>query len=124
MKNIVILGAGTGGAIMANMLTHRLNLKEWAITVIDKADEHVYQPGLLLIPLCLYGYQDRIDVTRHIESPLPRNINFVKTAIKLIDHERETTRAVEPDGHRGNSTTRAGAYRLAMLTLAIMNATQ
>jgi predicted transcriptional regulator len=25
MKNIVILGAGTGGAIMANMLTHRLN---------------------------------------------------------------------------------------------------
>lgn len=95
MKNIVILGAGTGGAIMANMLTHRLNLKEWAITVIDKADEHIYQPGLLFIPLRLYGYEDRADVTRRIESPLPRNINFVKAAIKLIDHERKR---IETDG--------------------------
>ncbi len=97
MKNIVILGAGTGGTIIANMLTHRLNLKEWAITIIDKANEHIYQPGLLFIPLRLYGYEDKADVTRTIESPLPRNVKFIQAEIKLIDHERKK---VETD--RGN----------------------
>ena len=41
MKNIVILGAGTGGAPPANLLRHRLDLKEWAFTVIDRESIHV-----------------------------------------------------------------------------------
>ena len=57
MKNIVILGAGTGGALAANLLAHRLDLKDWAITVIDRASLHVYQPGLLFIPFGMYGYE-------------------------------------------------------------------
>jgi NADH dehydrogenase FAD-containing subunit len=37
MKKIVILGAGIGGARSANLLSHRLDLKEWAVTVVDRA---------------------------------------------------------------------------------------
>lgn len=86
MKNIVILGAGTGGTIVANLLSRELDLKEWAITVIDKAKEHHYQPGYLFIPFKLYGYESRSDIARPIADPLPRHVNFVNTEIKLIDH--------------------------------------
>ncbi len=86
MKNIVILGAGTGGTIMANMLENKLNLKQWAVTVIDKSDQHHYQPGYLFLPFRLYGYEKHEDVARGIQDKLPKNIHFVKAEVKLIDH--------------------------------------
>ena len=70
MKNIVILGAGTAGCLVANMLSRRLNLKEWKITVIDKAEEHLYQPGLLFIPFRLYDYEGPEDIVKPITSPI------------------------------------------------------
>ncbi len=88
MKNIVILGAGTGGALTANMLCHRLDLKEWAITVIDRAGLHVYQPGLLFLPFGMYGYDREVDVVRPIDAPLPRSVGFVNADIRLIDHAK------------------------------------
>jgi sulfide:quinone oxidoreductase len=88
MKNIVILGAGTGGVLSANLLSHRLNLKEWAITVIDRESIHVYQPGLLFLPFGLYGYESRDDVVR----PLPRNVSLVAADIQFIDHVKREVR--------------------------------
>ena len=92
MKNIVILGAGTGGVLSANLLSHRLNLKEWAITVIDRESIHVYQPGLLFLPLGLYGYDSRDDVVRPIAQPLPRNVSLVAADIQFIDHAKRVVR--------------------------------
>lgn len=89
MKNIVILGAGTGGTIMANLLSQELNLKEWAITVIDRSNEHHYQPGYLFIPFRLYGYQGRQDVVRGITEKLPKNTRFIQAQIRLIDHANQ-----------------------------------
>jgi sulfide:quinone oxidoreductase len=89
MKNIVILGAGTGGALIANLLSRELDVKEWAITIIDKADEHHYQPGYLFIPFRLYGYEDRDDIAKPITKPLPKNATFVKATVRLIDHENK-----------------------------------
>lgn len=90
MRNIVILGAGTGGTLLANLLSHRLNLREWTVTVVDRAREHHYQPGYLFIPLRLYGYEKAADVTRPITDKLPRNIRFVQTEVQRIDHEART----------------------------------
>ncbi|MGB9730038.1 MAG: hypothetical protein ACP5GU_03395 [Thermoprotei archaeon] len=57
MKNILILGAGTGGTIVANNLAYRLaddiRNNKIKITVIDKSDVHYYQPGFLFIALNL-----------------------------------------------------------------------
>ena len=92
MKNIVILGAGTGGALTSNLLSHRLDLKEWTITVIDHESIHVYQPGLLFLPFALYGYHARSDVVRPIAAPLPGNIRLVAGDIHLIDHVRQEVR--------------------------------
>ena len=92
MKNIVILGAGTGGALTANLLCHRLDLKEWTITVIDRSSLHVYQPGLLFLPFGMYGYRSQEDVVRPITVPLPRNVGFVAADVQLIDHEQREVR--------------------------------
>ena len=94
MKHVVILGAGTGGTVVANMLERALNLKEWQITIIDRSDEHHYQPGYLFLPMRLYGYEKRSQVVRGIREKLPKNANFVQADIRLIDHQQ---RKVETD---------------------------
>ena len=57
MKNLVILGAGTAGTMMANKLATRLP-EDWLITVVDRDDVHVYQPGLLFLPFGDYEEKD------------------------------------------------------------------
>ena len=48
MKELLILGGGTGGTMMANRLARRL--PGWRVTVVDRDDRHIYQPGLLFLP--------------------------------------------------------------------------
>jgi len=60
MNKLVILGAGTGGTIMANKLRKVLDKGEWEITIVDKHKTHYYQPGFLFIPFGIYGKHDVI----------------------------------------------------------------
>ncbi|MGE0356227.1 MAG: CBS domain-containing protein [Burkholderiales bacterium] len=90
MKQVVILGAGTGGALIANLLAQKLDLKQWVITVVDRSDSHVYQPGLLFLPFGLYGHDKPADLVRPIGDPLPRNVNFLAADILRIDTDRKT----------------------------------
>ncbi len=48
-RRIVILGGGTGGTLMANRLRHQV-ADDDLITVVDRDDHHLYQPGLLFVP--------------------------------------------------------------------------
>jgi sulfide:quinone oxidoreductase len=52
-KQIVILGGGTGGTMVANRLSRRLGLDDAEIHVVDMDNRHVYQPGLLFVPFGL-----------------------------------------------------------------------
>jgi sulfide:quinone oxidoreductase len=54
VKRILILGAGTGGTMMANRLVRTLPGDGWRVTVVDRDDLHVYQPGLLFLPFGQY----------------------------------------------------------------------
>ena len=45
MRTLVILGGGTAGTMAANKLRARLAAEEWQIIVIDKDDNHDYQPA-------------------------------------------------------------------------------
>lgn len=53
MKRIVILGAGTGGTLVANRLRRHLRTDEASIVCVDRNDRHVYQPGMLFVPFGL-----------------------------------------------------------------------
>ena len=49
VQRIVILGGGTAGTLAANRLRREFR-HEVKITVVDRDDHHVYQPGLLFVP--------------------------------------------------------------------------
>ncbi|MHB1073467.1 MAG: FAD/NAD(P)-binding protein, partial [Gemmatimonadaceae bacterium] len=58
MPRFVIVGAGTGGTMMANKLARRfgreLRQGKATLTVVDPDPVHLYQPGLLFIPFGVY----------------------------------------------------------------------
>ena len=52
-KQLLILGSGTAGTMAANRLRRALP-RSWSVTVVDRDDHHLYQPGLLLLPFDTY----------------------------------------------------------------------
>ncbi len=51
MKTLLILGAGTGGTMVANKMVQNLDLQEWRIIIVDRDENHYYQPGLSVHPI-------------------------------------------------------------------------
>ena len=78
---IVILGGGTGGTIMANRLRRALR-DEAAITVVDRDDAHVYQPGLIFVP---FGLADPDHLVRSRRRYLHRDVELVRDEIDRVD---------------------------------------
>ncbi len=81
MKNILILGAGTAGSLMANKLSRKLNKKEWQITVVEPEQTHYYQPGFLFIPFGIYTSKD---VIKPIEKVLPNKVRRIIGDVKEV----------------------------------------
>lgn len=93
MNKILILGAGTGGTIMANKMRKELAREDWKITVVDQSKIHLYQPGFLFIP---FGYYKKEDVTKPRQNFLPIGVESV---YQQIDHiEPENNRVVLANG--------------------------
>ena len=81
MKNLLILGAGTSGTMMANHLVSKLPKKEWSITVIDQFKTHYYQPGFLFLPFDIYTTKQ---VKKKGEKFIPKGANYIQKKIELI----------------------------------------
>jgi len=81
MKNIVILGSGTAGTMMANHLRRDLSRNEWNITIVDKRDWHDYQPGYLFVP---FGIYEPEDIRKPIEKQIPKDIPFLNVQAERI----------------------------------------
>lgn len=86
MKKLVVLGAGCAGTMVANKLRKKLDKSEWSITIIDKDDQHVYQPGLLFVPFGIYTAKD---IVRSRSEFIGRDIHFVIDEIVGIDLEKQ-----------------------------------
>jgi len=82
MKRIVILGAGTAGTIMANLLRRRLDPAFWAITIIDRDNEHYYQPGFLFMP---FGFYTKKDIVKPRAKFLPKTVEFIISEVDRIN---------------------------------------
>ncbi len=87
MKKIVILGAGTGGTIMANKLRKVLERDEWSITIVDKDPNHYYQPGFLFIP---FGIYSKHDVVKPKAGFIPAGVKFIINEIDRVEPDRKT----------------------------------
>ena len=84
-SRIVVLGAGTGGTIVANRLRRRLDADKAEIHVVDVDDRHLYQPGLLFLP---FGLTDPRGLVRPRRSLLRGGIVFHEGETAALELER------------------------------------
>ncbi len=80
MRSLVILGGGTAGTMIANKLRQRLDRRDWSISVVDRDDEHHYQPGYLFVPFGEYSHEQ---VVRSRHAFLPDGVDFL---VGSVDH--------------------------------------
>jgi sulfide:quinone oxidoreductase len=85
-KQIVILGAGTGGTMAANRLRRRFDRDEAEIHVVDRDDRHVYQPGLLFVP---FGLAQTDEIVRPRRQQLRNGITFHQSRVEAVWTDRE-----------------------------------
>jgi sulfide:quinone oxidoreductase len=81
MKNLVILGAGTSGTMMANHLRSKLYLNEWNITIVDQFKTHYYQPGFLFLPFDKYNEDQVKKVGKKF---IPKDVKYIQKKIEKI----------------------------------------
>ena len=113
MKQIVILGGGTAGSIVSNRLYRQLPQNEYQITVVDRDNNHHYQPGYLFVPFGMYKPRT---VVKKRSRFLPSGVRFVMDRIKKVDPvaktvelENETIPLPLPDcRHRVHHSSRPG----------------
>ncbi len=82
MKNLVVIGAGTAGTIVANRMARALPHKEWTVTVIDPEQTHLYQPGLLFLP---FGAHDEEKMLRPRAKTLGRHVQWRRAGVREVD---------------------------------------
>ncbi len=82
MKNLIILGAGTAGTMVANKLRPKLNTSEWNILLVDEDETHYYQPGFLFIPFEIYQPNDVIKPKRRF---LPDGVELIIGKIDRVE---------------------------------------
>lgn len=83
-KHLLILGAGTGGTLLANRVAPRLPAG-WKTSVVDPSLEHLYQPGLLFLP---FGAHDEPKMLRPRGATLSPEVTWVQGAASHIDVPR------------------------------------
>jgi sulfide:quinone oxidoreductase len=82
LKQLVILGGGTAGTIVANRMAKRLSSKEWSVTLVDPASTHLYQPGLLFLP---FGSDDEALDVRPRASTLHKKVIWKQSRVSRVD---------------------------------------
>ena len=85
-RQIVILGAGTGGTMTANRLRRRFDPDEAEIHIVDRDDRHVYQPGLLFVP---FGLAHVDEIVRPRRRQLRNGVVFHENEVVEVWTERD-----------------------------------
>ncbi len=90
VQRVAVVGGGTGGSIVANLVArHR---PEADVTVVSRDTGHLYQPGLLYVP---FGWMQPEDLIRPQRSLLDRRIRFLHDTVLAIDPAKRVLRLSE-----------------------------
>jgi len=99
-EEIVIIGGGTGGSVLANDLAERLDEEidsgEVAVTLINDGPDHVYKPVWLYVP---FGLREPEDGRRPLRELVDNRIEIRQDRVTEIDTDAQqltTTERVSP----------------------------
>jgi len=81
-RHVVVIGAGAAGTMVAHRLRRRLDTAAWAITVIDRDDQHIYRPGF---PLVAFGTWPPTAVVRSRHAFLPDGVDLLLDEARQVD---------------------------------------
>lgn len=91
--NILVVGGGTGGTILANNLARRLSAETRArkvrITLLSASDRHMYQPGLLYVA---FGQMATDQLYREQASLMEANVDFHVDPVEQFQLDRSQVR--------------------------------
>lgn len=87
MKRIVVLGGGTGGTLVANLLAKKLGNGDAQITLVSNSPWHLYQPGWLYVP---FEAQDACDLRRSLKDLLRSNVDLRIDPVESLDPTAQT----------------------------------
>ncbi len=79
MKNILIIGGGTGGIMTAAQLQKK---GQYNITLLEPAEFHYYQPAWTLVGADAYNFEK---TKRTMASVMPAGVNWVKEYAEKLD---------------------------------------
>ena len=87
VKNVVILGDGAAGTIMANKLRMLTDVKETRISVVGNSTKHYFKPDGVHIPFKLKRYQNSVKPTRFLFN---YGVEYIHDEVTLIDVPHRT----------------------------------
>jgi sulfide:quinone oxidoreductase len=89
-KQIVVLGGGSGGTMIANRLARQLGdeikKQEVEVILISNTEKHIYQPGYLFIAL---GMKEPEHFIREEKRLIHRNVTLVFDDVEKIDQDKK-----------------------------------
>ncbi|MCH1401580.1 MAG: NAD(P)/FAD-dependent oxidoreductase [Schleiferiaceae bacterium] len=74
--NVVMIGAGTGGIMIAAQLKNKKN--DLRIAIIDPAETHYYQPAWTLVGAGIFDYEK---TGRPMKSIIPAGCDWIQDAV-------------------------------------------
>src|SRR5579883_1255079 len=83
---VVVLGGGVGGTLLANLLARRLRPAEAHVIVVDASGRHVYQPGWLYVP---FGEEKPEKLVRPERRLLDRRVDLIVQPARRIEPRRQ-----------------------------------
>src|SRR3989344_168276 len=95
MKQILILGGGMGGLVIANELRKKLN-RENKIILIDKNEKHIYAPSFLWLML---GRRNVEKIQKPLDLLKRKGIIFVNEEITKIEPKKNIVKTTKNKFH-------------------------
>ncbi|MDP1711195.1 MAG: FAD/NAD(P)-binding oxidoreductase [Candidatus Nanopelagicaceae bacterium] len=92
MKRLLVLGGGTAGSMIVNKLHKKLRSDEWSITVVDRDNNHLYQPGFLFLP---FGGYKAEDLVKKRTSFFPSGVHYIEAEIDLVEPENNQVKLAD-----------------------------
>ncbi len=98
MQNVLVLGGGVGGTLVANLISRKIKKQIAAgdarVTVVDEKGEHVYQPGFMYIAM---GNEDPRSLRKPERRLLDDRVELVIDEVTGIDEKAQKVSLAKGD---------------------------